>query len=118
MTENEGIVFVYANKLNPTRDAFSEIAGSYGKSARREYVVNNSGVTTRDMDYTSVRNRMVVICQGLKSGEAVKVVLAGYSPLVAVLHDVAQEMGLEECYFIRNPQTRAFEEKRFVRRSP
>jgi hypothetical protein len=120
MSENgQKFVFVYANRLNPVRDAFSEIVDAYGgkDNVRREYVVDAAGVGRDDMFYDHVRLRLGRIVETLADGERVKIVLAGYSPLVAVLHDIAQEMGLEEAYFIRDSTTHKFVEERLVRSS-
>ena len=110
----EKLVFVYANCLNVQKDAFPRIASRYGgvKNVRREFIVNSPSVTADDVSYEGVRLRVEAILRTLASNEKAKVVLAGYSPLVAILHDVARENGLEECYFIRSSDTGGFDEER------
>ena len=110
----EKFVFVYANCLNVQKDAFPRIASRYGgvQNVRREFIVNSPSVTAADVSYEGVRLRMDEIWKSAAPNEKVKVVLAGYSPLVAILHDVAREFGLEECYFYRDGGTGGFSEER------
>lgn len=96
-------VFVYANRLNPTRDAFFEV--SRNRDSRREYIVDSQTVTSDDVNHDRVRLRMDRILSSLRQNEEAVVVLAGYSPLVAVLHDIAQETTLKEVFFIRDFQS-------------
>lgn len=116
MTENRAkkLVFVYANRLRPDRDGFPEIARGYGGAGlvRREFIVNAPGVASDDVCYEVVQHRINEILATMKPDEEIRVVLAGYSPLVAILHDVSREMGMEECYFIRSTSTHKFEERR------
>lgn len=105
---SEKVVFVYGNKLNPSRDAFEEIAEGYD-SAEREYVINGPSVTVEDINYDKIQQRLVHIVAKAHPNK-VKIVLAGYSPLVAMLHDVANFMRLEQVYFMRDANTRKFVE--------
>ncbi len=104
------VVFIYANRLNPARDAFSEIASDYD-SARREYVVDSSSVKEEDVSLEYVEKRVALICAHAHSlGEKRKIVLAGYSPLVALVYEAAKAFGEETVYFIRDSQTHKFKE--------
>ncbi len=72
---------------------------------RREYVINSLSVRVEDIAYDSVRCRMEEITKGARPGESLRVVLAGFSPLVALVSRAAREMGLVQVYFIKDDKT-------------
>jgi CRISPR/Cas system-associated protein Csm6 len=111
MSENSAVCLVYANKLNPMRDAFREIASLHGgKKVRREYIVPSGEVTPEDVYYFGIKERLEEIQESLEDGEEMVIVLAGYSPLVAVLYMAAHSLGLKQVYYIRDAESRKFRE--------
>jgi hypothetical protein len=101
--------FVYANRLKTERDAFEKITRGYG-SVRREYIVNSPSVRVEDITDENVRQRLEAIEKSLKPEESIKVVLAGFSPLVALLYDVAKDMGHTAVYFFKDDRTQDYVE--------
>jgi hypothetical protein len=64
--------------------------------------VNGPSVHLEDLSYLKVSDRLREIQVLAHEDEDVVVVLAGYSPLVALLHDVASNQGLEQVFYIRD----------------
>lgn len=111
--ENEArsVVLIYANKLNPIKDAALEIDETQGGNVRREYVVDSMVVNQEDVSREGVALRLDRILDTV-DGAMVKVILAGFSPLVALVHEEARARGLVEVFFMRDRRTHAFVEVR------
>ena len=110
MGENETgarFVFVYPNQLKADKDAFLRIAQGYGE-VRREYIVPSSSVRVEDITKDNVSSAFGQILKRQQDGEEMRVVLAGFSPLTALVYHVANELGLRCCYFIRDGKTQEY----------
>ena len=107
--EKREYCFIYANRLKQDRDAFERITRDYG-TVRREYIVNSPSVTPEDIQWETVEYRLGEIVKAVGSKESVRVVLAGFSPLVALVYSVATAMELPCCYFVKDERTQQYVE--------
>lgn len=110
MSENQPHCFIYPNRLKAAGDAFPRIMELYYPDTvvRREYVVDSPSVQLKDITRENVRHRLEEIVKIVPETEALLVVLAGFSPLVALVYDVAKEMGLHSCYFFKDDRRQTY----------